>query len=758
MTAQSCSKRQGGRYIDEASGQTVSLGTFRAVLPNLKPGAVRRANLSVLTSLAAELAEKATGGISATTSQAANDNVAALFGGSFSPLETRNINLKSPGSPSSAVADHSLTNAAFSQLAADLALTLDQLLDRLLRDARDGKLDGLDDQGAFPFQDGGVVGAIARALAKFQQSSGNPGNLPLTGTTLQTLAGSSGDLARNTLPGLDRVPPSIIGLTPASLSTVPTNARIQLRFSEDLDPASVTNATLVLRQGSTRVAGVASYDAPSRSATFTPTQPLPASSTFLFQATTGLRDLTGNALAAARSLNFSTSATPTTPPPVLVSASPAGGATLDPDSGFSLVFDRALDPSSIFESGRVQLTVAGQNVAARIGASPGSPVVTISPVLPLAPGQVVILTINSGLSDVLGNLLPTGFRLSAGSAAMGSQDTTAPQVVAVEPASGANGVDSGVVIRVRLSEAVKSSSALNSLRLLDGATPVPATVTYEASARSLRLRPASSLGTGRRYTVELATSLQDPASNALAQTFRSEFTTAPAPLRVLTTSLPTGLVAENYSQTLASSGGTPPVAFALDSGTTLPAGLSLNPTGVIRGLTSAAGSTSFTVLATDSQGALAAQELTLDVASQPAGPVIDFVLAQSATVNEQTGNFTPMLRLLSSQALSANASVTVKLGSVGTASSGVDFSFTTQVVTFASGAVNGATMPVSLGVLGDNLFEGGETLSLTLSAPSGAAVGPNASHVVTITDDDGAPTGSSPPQARTRQKRQAASA
>ena len=94
---------------------------------------------------------------------------------------------------------------------------------------------------------------------------------------------------------------------------------------------------------------------------------------------------------------------------------------------------------------------------------------------------------------------------------------------------------------------------------------------------------------------------------------RSRSRSTPRPT-ITTTSLPDGTAGSAYSQTLAASGGTAPLAWSISSGS-LPPGLALNPgTGVISGTPTTAGTFAFTAMVTDAAGASDTQALSIDVA------------------------------------------------------------------------------------------------------------------------------------------------
>lgn len=90
-------------------------------------------------------------------------------------------------------------------------------------------------------------------------------------------------------------------------------------------------------------------------------------------------------------------------------------------------------------------------------------------------------------------------------------------------------------------------------------------------------------------------------------------------LAITTTGLASINSGEPYVQTLQSTGGLGAVTWSLASGSALPAGLTLNPTGSISGTTFAAGQFAFGLAATDSVGAVSSANYQLFVLGTTAG-------------------------------------------------------------------------------------------------------------------------------------------
>lgn len=116
------------------------------------------------------------------------------------------------------------------------------------------------------------------------------------------------------------------------------------------------------------------------------------------------------------------------------------------------------------------------------------------------------------------------------------------------------------------------------------------------------------------FTIKVTDSQNNTATRAF------NLTLAPA-LSIEGAVLPTALVGTPYSHELSASGGRAPYTWSVTSGT-LPDGLSLNSTGGLAGVPTAAGTYTFTVMVTDStaEPQTATQELTLRVVAPLVSP------------------------------------------------------------------------------------------------------------------------------------------
>ena len=121
----------------------------------------------------------------------------------------------------------------------------------------------------------------------------------------------------------------------------------------------------------------------------------------------------------------------------------------------------------------------------------------------------------------------------------------------------------------------------------------------------------TSTDSGAKFTVVVSNSAGSITSNAATLTVSGGVPT------ITTTSLPNGTVGQAYSAQLNATGGTSPYSWSVSSGS-LPAGLSLSLAGLISGIPTTAGSSTFTAMVSDASSQSATGNFTLTVASPTA--------------------------------------------------------------------------------------------------------------------------------------------
>ncbi|MDP2681023.1 MAG: Ig-like domain-containing protein [Rhodoferax sp.] len=154
--------------------------------------------------------------------------------------------------------------------------------------------------------------------------------LPNTQYTATVKGGATGvqDLAANamtadytwswtTAAAADTTAPLVTTLYSVNLATnVPVTASANATFNEAMDPLTITTANFTLTSGviPVAVAGTVSYNAQNKIATFNPTGSLALNTTYTATVTTGVADLTGNALAVNKVWTFTTELAPVVVP------------------------------------------------------------------------------------------------------------------------------------------------------------------------------------------------------------------------------------------------------------------------------------------------------------------------------------------------------------------------------------------------------------------------------------------------------------
>jgi hypothetical protein len=207
--------------------------------------------------------------------------------------------------------------------------------------------------------------------------------------------------------------PTVTSTDPASAaSNVPLNQRIAATFSTPMNPSTLSAPgifTVAVAGGGAAVSGTVSYA--GRTAVFTPTANLLASTQYTATITNAAKDLTGVAMAANFAWSFTTGSAANAVAPTITVTSPASAAMGVPiDKTISATFSTAMDPTTITNA-NFALAVAGPGGAATNGTvvyDPASQIATFTPSANLAGNTQYTATIANLVKDLSGNALATG--------------------------------------------------------------------------------------------------------------------------------------------------------------------------------------------------------------------------------------------------------------------------------------------------------------------------------------------------------------
>lgn len=163
----------------------------------------------------------------------------------------------------------------------------------------------------------GVTGTVTYVATASEAIFTPSANLASGTTYTVTITTGVKDLASNamavtktwsfTTTNTDTTPPTVSSTSPGSgVTGVAVSSVITVMFSEPMDASTITSANVTLKIGGTAVTGTVTYDAATYTATFTPDAPLSNSTTYTTSVSTGVKDLAGNAMAAAKTWTFTT--------------------------------------------------------------------------------------------------------------------------------------------------------------------------------------------------------------------------------------------------------------------------------------------------------------------------------------------------------------------------------------------------------------------------------------------------------------------
>lgn len=363
-----------------------------------------------------------------------------------------------------------------------------------------------------------------------------------------TIGAGAKDLAGNALaatyvftfttaaPGVapDTIKPTVSVTSPANLSTdVHVNRILQIGFSEDMDPLTITTANISVQETASAIYVMGTVAPTGTTATFSPISNLSVNTNYTVRVTTGAKDLAGNALEGVYEFTFTTSAAPDTLAPTVSVTSPADAAVAVPVNRIiNIGFSEAMDPSTITTANITVETASGITVTGAV--VPSGTSATFAPLSNLANSTSYTVTIASGAKDLAGNAMTGDYVFTFTTSAV--SDTIAPTVNVTSP------TDASVSVPINRTVTIGFSEAMDPLTITTANISMKETVSgnavagaVAASGASATFDPLANLANSMGYTVTITTGVRDLAGNAPAGTYAFTFTTV-APILAPTVS------------------------------------------------------------------------------------------------------------------------------------------------------------------------------------------------------------------------------
>ena len=336
----------------------------------------------------------------------------------------------------------------------------------------------------------------------------------------------------------DTTAPSVLGVAPTNnQQNVGLNGLAEVTFSKPINPLTVNSTTVSLSYGSTptQIPTTVTFDTTYTYVTFTPVEPLPASTTMKLTIG-GVQDVAGNSV-TTQSTTFVTGATADTIAPTVVSYSPANGATNVPtNASVVLQFSEPMNLASIVQyycaypyayyyfyySNCLYDATLAAAIPAKVSLSADGRSAIFTPTNTLTPGDTVN-AYSYGATDLAGNV-ETAF---VNTFAVGSvPDTTSPQVLSVNPINNLTSVPINAVVQVLFDRPVAANSLSGVTLKANGSTVVTSPALSNAN-QVLTLNTPDLLTPGITYTITI-NGVADLAGNTMSTAVTDTFTTGAA--------------------------------------------------------------------------------------------------------------------------------------------------------------------------------------------------------------------------------------
>jgi len=307
--------------------------------------------------------------------------------------------------------------------------------------------------------------------------------------------------------------PTVISVDPANNATgVSLNKVITATFSTGMNPSTINASTFTLRNGVFNVPGTVTYS--GFTATFTPTTPLQANTTYTGTITTGARNTIGSALASNYVWTFATDSNPT-----VITTDPANNA-------INVSLGKVI--TATFNVPMLASSINGSTFTLRNGIVPVTGTVTyagttatFTPSVALDANATYTAAITTGAKNLIGTSLSNNYVWSFST-------QSAPTVISTSPTMGQSGVLPNQIVTATFSEAMQSATIISANFMVNnGTSNIGGFVSINGNTASFT--PATPLAANVTYTATIKADVKNLAGISMANDYVWTFSTASPP-------------------------------------------------------------------------------------------------------------------------------------------------------------------------------------------------------------------------------------
>lgn len=204
----------------------------------------------------------------------------------------------------------------------------------------------------------------------------------------------------------DTIPPTVTSIMPDNqASDVARNSGVSAIFSEDIDPATISETSLMVTRDGQTVKGT--LRCARNCITFKPSSNLEANANYEITIGTNIKDLAGNNLEDQLTWRFTTGTQEDTEPPVVTMTFPANqtiGAPLNTE--ISIVFSEIIDPATVTRD-NIYLTRNGRKID--VIAAYNDTTIMLRATSPLENDAMYSVIVMTNIEDLAGNMLKEPF-------------------------------------------------------------------------------------------------------------------------------------------------------------------------------------------------------------------------------------------------------------------------------------------------------------------------------------------------------------